>query len=206
MNMTEIQSDAGEIYAVVLAAGMSTRMGVPKMTLPWKGSTILGTVLVTLREAGVRRFRVVVGASREEVEQVLDGLAFPVERVFNPKYANGEMMDSIRAGLANLNPEVRAALLVLGDQPQLEAAVAAGLIDRFRQRSSNLIVPSYQMRRGHPWLVGRPLWEELIYMDAGGTMRDFLNSHAGEIDYLIVDTDSILHDLDTPEDYRKAHG
>ncbi len=204
--MTEIQSDAGEIYAVVLAAGMSTRMGVPKMTLPWKGSTILGTVLVTLREAGVRRFRVVVGASREEVEQVLDGLAFPVERVFNPKYANGEMMDSIRAGLANLNPEVRAALLVLGDQPQLEAAVAAGLIDRFRQRSSNLIVPSYQMRRGHPWLVGRPLWEELIYMDAGGTMRDFLNSHAGEIDYLIVDTDSILHDLDTPEDYRKAHG
>jgi molybdenum cofactor cytidylyltransferase len=57
------------------------------------------------------------------------------------------------------------------------------------------------MRRGHPWLVDRALWPELLALQSPYTLRDFLTAHAGEIRYLDVDTDSILQDLDTPEDY-----
>jgi len=60
------------------------------------------------------------------------------------------------------------------------------------------------MRRGHPWLVTRPLWDELISMKQDQTPRDFLNTHREEIHYINIETPTILADLDTPEDYRAA--
>lgn len=191
------------IGAVVLAAGMSTRMGVPKMTLPWRGSTVLGAVLAALAQAGVLQIRVVTGANQPEVERIIDETQIQVERVFNPLFTNGEMIDSIRVGLVGFEARVDAALIVLGDQPQLEASVVTGLVARYAETGSRLIVPSYQMRRGHPWLVDRSLWQELIDAEEGVTMRAFLNRHAAEIDYFAVNTDSVMKDLDTPEDYRK---
>jgi len=66
-------------------------------------------------------------------------------------------------------------------------------------------VPSFQMRRGHPWLVARPLWPEILALKPPESTRDFLAGHAHEIHYVNVDTPSILADLDTPEDYEKSH-
>jgi molybdenum cofactor cytidylyltransferase len=57
------------------------------------------------------------------------------------------------------------------------------------------------MRRGHPWLVGSELWGELLSMTAPETPRDFLNRHALEIQYVEIDSDSIIKDIDTPEEY-----
>ena len=59
------------------------------------------------------------------------------------------------------------------------------------------------MRRGHPWLVARPLWDEILNMKSDQTPRDFLNIHAAEIKYVNVDTPTILQDLDTRADYLK---
>jgi molybdenum cofactor cytidylyltransferase len=61
------------------------------------------------------------------------------------------------------------------------------------------------MRRGHPWLVARPLWNEILELKPPESPRNFLNRHAAEIQYVEVNTSSILDDLDTPEDYQKAH-
>jgi molybdenum cofactor cytidylyltransferase len=61
------------------------------------------------------------------------------------------------------------------------------------------------MRRGHPWLVARALWSEIFELQPPASPRDFLNKHAGEIHYINIDSESILADLDTPEDYQKAH-
>jgi CTP:molybdopterin cytidylyltransferase MocA len=60
------------------------------------------------------------------------------------------------------------------------------------------------MRRGHPWLVARPLWEEILAMSPTESPREFLNRHAGEIEYVNVDNPSILADLDTLDDYLKS--
>ena len=64
-----------------------------------------------------------------------------------------------------------------------------------------LIVPSFQKRRGHPWLVEQSFWSEILDLKPPATMRDFLQSHAGFIHYLPVYTPTVLKDLDTPEDY-----
>ena len=74
-------------------------------------------------------------------------------------------------------------------------------MEAFEARKSNLVVPSYRMRRGHPWLVARPLWEEVLGMSPTESPREFLNRHAEEIEYVNVDNPSILADLDTFEEY-----
>lgn len=187
------------ISAIVLAAGLSTRMGQPKMLLPWKGTTILGQVVSTLRDAGVREIIVVTGANRESIENLLPEKTVRFE--YNPDYANGEMLVSVKVGLKGLDQKSRAALIVLGDQPQIQQHVIEQLVEAYRVNSSKIIVPSYKMRRGHPWLVDRALWPRILALRAPLTLRDFLEEQSELIEYLTVENGSVLSDLDTPQDY-----
>lgn len=189
------------IGAVVLAAGLSQRMGRPKMTLPWQDTTIIGQVVRVLLDVGIDHVLVVTGGSRNDVESALAGM--PVSTTFNPDFANGEMMQSLRVGLTALHQEINAALVVLGDQPQIELDVVKSILTAHKQGQNIIVVPSYQSRRGHPWLVDRALWDVLLDAQAISTMRQFLNQFRNQICYVDVNTASILHDLDTPEDYLK---
>ncbi len=187
------------ISAIVLAAGLSSRMGRPKMLLPWKDTTVLGQVVSTLIDAGVSEIVVVTGANREEIEDLLPENSARFE--YNPDYANGEMLTSVKAGLKALDQKSQAALIALGDQPQIQRHVIERLIEAYRISGSKIVVPSYRMRRGHPWLVDRMLWSQILAIAAPLTLRDFLEEQSGLIEYLTVDNGSILSDLDTPQDY-----
>lgn len=190
------------IGAVVLAAGMSRRMGQPKQLLPWGKTTVIGQVVNVLQAAQVAQIVVVTGKSREQVEQTLKNTS--AQCVFNPRYETSEMLTSLKVGISRLHDEIQAVLVVLGDQPQIQVSVVQGLIEQYRLGKGLLIVPSYQMRRGHPWLVDRSLWQEILQMDdERESMRNFLNHHAQDIVYYLVGTPSILTDMDTPEDYQQ---
>lgn len=189
------------IAAVVLAAGESTRMGRPKMVLPWGETTVVGRVVQVLSQSGVEQIVVVTGGAQERVEEALQG--FPVRCVFNPRYTQDEMLLSLRTGLSALPSQYQAAMVALGDQPQIETYVVQSLLEKFRQSGSAMVIPSYKMRRGHPWILAQGLWETVYALPAGATMRDLIRKHAGQIAYLEVDTPSILRDLDTPEEYRR---
>jgi len=192
------------IAAIVLAAGQSRRMGQPKMLLPWGETSVLGKVIETLQRAGVEEVVVVTGGARDEVEKVIKQYA--VGSTQNTEYSKGEMLSSLQAGLGALrdNASVDAALVCLGDQPQVEEGSVRKVAEAFEAGKSNLVVPSYRMRRGHPWLVARSLWQEILAMSPAESPRDFLNRHAEEIEYVEVDTPSILADLDTYEEYLKS--
>jgi molybdenum cofactor cytidylyltransferase len=198
------------IAAVILAAGQSQRMGQPKMLLPWGKTTVLGQVLGVFAETletdwkADKQIIVVTGGARAEVEELVGQLALPLSMacVFNPAYATGEMLTSLQVGLAALGPEVAAALIGLGDQPQVSLNAARKVLAACEATDARLIIPSFQLRRGHPWLVRRDLWPEILNMRPPATLRDFLNVHAGEITYVQTDA-TILKDLDTPEDYRR---
>jgi molybdenum cofactor cytidylyltransferase len=201
MEVSDTGKSLSSIGAVVLAAGLSTRMGKPKMILPWNGTTVIKKVVSTLLESGVHPVIVVTGGAKKEVEQALGHL--PVAAVFNPKYANGEMLDSLQLGLKNLDTSVSAALIVLGDQPSLELQVVRDVITLYQREKAKLVVPSYRMRRGHPWLVDRSLWPQILALKPPQTLRHFMQAHAATIRYHNVETNSILQDIDTPEDYAR---
>jgi molybdenum cofactor cytidylyltransferase len=192
------------ITALILAAGQSKRMGQPKMLLSWGNTTVLGKVIKTIQRGGISDILVITGGARGEVEKIV--AQFAVRSTHNPDYPNGEMLSSLQCGLRVLceNPSAEAALICLGDQPQVEKGSVRAVAGRFVETGAGLVVPSYRMRRGHPWLAARPFWEEILSMRAPESLRDFLNRHAGEIEYVNVDAPTILSDLDTPEDYLKS--
>jgi molybdenum cofactor cytidylyltransferase len=111
------------------------------------------------------------------------------------------MLSSIQAGLVALGSGTRAALIGLGDQPQVREETIRHICTAFVQTESPIVIPSFQSRRGHPWLATKPLWPEILGLPLSTTPRQFLDTHAEQIEYVAADK-SILQDLDTPEDYK----
>lgn len=195
------------VAAIILAAGKSERMGRPKMDLPWGKTTVIGRVVTILANAGVEDLIVVTGGASENVETALQLLPseLSVRTVYNPRYSDGGMILSLKCGLKVINNKNQAALIALGDQPQIEVDVVRSILDEFYVTSAPLIVPSYRKRRGHPWLVGRSLWPIMLKLRETETMRGFLNKYSNQIHYLTVDTPTVIQDLDTPIDYQYFH-
>lgn len=187
------------VSGVVLAAGQSKRMGQPKMLLPWGKSTVIEKIIITLLTGGVEDIHVVVGGLHKRISMTLQD--YQLKFIYNKHYRNGEMLTSIKLGIQSLQKGTQAALIVLGDQPQLDPDIIGAIIKRFESLNSPIVVPSYKMRRGHPLLIGRQLWESLLEIPSPMTLRDFLKRNNQFIDYLIVDNPSVLLDLDTPADY-----
>lgn len=189
------------ISAIIPAAGESKRMGRPKMSLPWRNETVLTRVVSIFKNAGVEDVIVVTGGAREEVEALVSNLN--VRIVYNEDFERGEMLSSIQCGMRALGRQTQAALIGLGDQPQVREGSVRRVCEAFLETKSNVVVPSFQMRRGHPWLVARPLWEAVVRMEPPQSLRDFLSARRAEIHYVNVDDPNVLADLDTPEDYEK---
>jgi molybdenum cofactor cytidylyltransferase len=190
------------IAAVVLAAGKSERMGRPKMALAWGESTVLGTILQALASATIQEIRVVTGASKIVVEDICTREG--VKTIFNGAFAEADMLSSIQVGISALPTAADAALIVLGDQPQIQVETVRRLAQVYELAASPLVVPSHNMRRGHPWLIDRGLWPELLRMSTNETARDFLIRNDSQIHYVEIDSATILDDLDTPGDYLKS--
>jgi molybdenum cofactor cytidylyltransferase len=189
------------ISAIILAAGQSKRMGQPKMLLPWGNTTVLGKVIETVRRTGIEDILVVTGGAREEVEKIV--VQYQLRMAHNENFANEEMLTSIQLGLREQKNQSDTTLICLGDQPQVEERSVRNVCNIFHENKSRIVVPSYQMRRGHPWLIAKELWDEVLQMRAPASMRDFLDAHKNDIFYMEYDSPSILQDLDTPADYLK---
>jgi len=172
------------------------------MLLPWGNRTVIEHVINTFLEAGIEDLVVITGGAREQVEKAVERYA--VRKVHNPNYTTGEMLSSIQCGIREMREQAQAVLVCLGDQPQVQQKSVRAICDAYKATASTLIVPSFRRKRGHPWLVARPLWDELLALEPHQTPRDFLKQHADEIHYVDVDNASILADLDTPEDYEKS--
>jgi molybdenum cofactor cytidylyltransferase len=193
----EVQRSVG---AIVLAAGMSRRMGQPKVLLPWEnGKPILEHILHQLIAARVDHITVVTGNRAGEVAQIAAKMG--VEAVFNADYATGEMLSSVKAGLRALPSHLAAAMIVLGDQPRIQPRVVTQVLTTYAERAHDIVAPSYQRRRGHPILIDRRYWNEILALPPDGAPRDVINAHADRIAYVNVDTDSVLSDVDTPQEY-----
>jgi len=189
------------ITAIILAAGESKRMGQPKMLLPWGKGTVISHVISIFQEAGLDETLVITGGAREQIEHTISHLK--VRTVHNNRFKEGEMLSSIQCGLQAINSQTEAVLIGLGDQPQVQAGSVRKVCEIYDEGKSNIVVPSFQMRRGHPWLVARPLWDGLLNLDSSRSPRDFLNTHRERIEYTNVDDPGVLADLDTPEDYQR---
>jgi molybdenum cofactor cytidylyltransferase len=207
-----------KVTAIIPAAGESRRMGQPKLLLPWGGTCVLGAAIEAVQGAGVENVLVITGGTREQIESVC--ARYAVRAVHNDRFAAGGMLSSIQCGLGALTPhppsfrdpspksfgfgeEWEGILICLGDQPQIQTETVRRIVAAFAETNRPLVMPSYRNRRGHPWLVEQSLWPELMSLAPGRSPRDFLTAHEKDILYVPVENDSILRDLDTPEEYER---
>lgn len=199
--MSDSTSDT--IAAIVAAAGRSTRMGEPKQLLPWGVRTVLGTVANNLAVAGAFPVLCVVGHRAAEMAAALDDA--PATLLQNPNYLEGEMLSSYQVGVQYLlhnAPLPLGTLLALGDQPHIPLEVIQQVIEQARTSPDRIVIPSYAMRRGHPFYLPGRLWPELIALTQEETLRTLLKRHDADVSYVNVETDAILRDIDTPDDYQ----
>ncbi len=187
------------VTAIVLAAGQSTRMGRSKPRLPFGQRSVVHQILSVLAECALAETVVVTGHEHEPLERHLAG--WGVRLVHNPDFASGEMLSSLQAGLRTCRGD--AALVVLGDQPALERDVVDAVLAAYERGLGSVIIPSYQMRRGHPVLIDRRHWGALLALPEGQTMRGFFQAAAAAIYHVATDAASVLRDMDTPADYER---
>ncbi|GAP14696.1 uncharacterized MobA-related protein [Longilinea arvoryzae] len=191
------------IGGIVLAAGRSTRMGTPKLFLPWRETTVFDSVLHLALVAGLDPILVVTGAYRERICERLSGYAEKVTEVYNPEFENFEMLYSLKLGIHKIINRCDAVMILLGDQPQVQQKIVEQIIQRFNEKRSEIIIPSFRMRRGHPILIRQDLFPSILTYSDNGNLREFLASFNDKIDYVPVDSNSILEDIDSPEDYER---
>jgi molybdenum cofactor cytidylyltransferase len=189
------------VAAIVLAGGLSSRMGQSKVLLPWDGRPIITAIVDRLKRMRLDDIVVVTGHLAPQVKAAI--VNEPVRTTHNDDYQDGEMLSSLQAGLRALGPEHSACLIVLGDQPQLDNRIVNEIMTAYAEGKGKIVAPSYRQRRGHPILIDRAYWQELLDLPSGAAPRDVINAHTDSIHYINVNTDSVLRDIDTPDDYQQ---
>ena len=192
------------VEAIILAAGKSARMeGRNKLLLPWgEGKTILTHVVATVSSTDVVRVVVVAGLMHDEIENLLYDMGGPITVVQNP-YRDGDMLSSLQVGIRMLRPNTAACLAVLADQPRIDAPVMRAVLDLYAKTGNTIVMPSYKGQAGHPVLIDRALWTELMAIPGHLTPRVIMDMHRDEVAYVEVQSDSVISDIDTWDDYER---
>jgi molybdenum cofactor cytidylyltransferase len=199
------ENSSSGVSAIVLAAGMSTRLGSPKQLLQIGGRPLLAIALETLSRSQIQEIVVVLGASADIIRRqvALDG----AKVVVNDQYREG-MGTSLRVGLAAIAPSARAALVVLADQPLLQSSTINELIEQHQKNQPHIVIPLYRGFRGNPVLLDRSVFPELAGLSGDIGCRAIFGGHTDNILKVPVDDAGILLDVDTRadcENLQEAH-
>jgi len=193
---------AGQIAAVVLAAGASTRFGQSKQLADWQGMPLVAHVAGVALSAGLTPVIVVLGCQAREVRDALiSHTPRPVQTVMNWRWQEG-LSTSVQTGLRALPAETEAAVFLQCDQPLVTADLLQALVARFRETGAAIVHPVHSGRRCSPALIARCLFSELAAVtgDKGG--RGVIDRHGDAVATVEVSDPRVLADMDTVADYR----
>lgn len=185
------------IGAIILAAGMSSRMGEAKQLLRLGGTTLLDQVMLNLRGSRVDEIVLVLGHEAETIKQTIATKKLKI--VVNESYREG-MGTSLRAGLSALAPEVDAALIVLADQPFVRSTTFDQIIDHYRESNAQIVIPIFKGFRGNPVLLDRSVFPEVMALTGDIGCRAIFGNHLDGIAKVPVEDVGILLDLDSKDD------
>jgi CTP:molybdopterin cytidylyltransferase MocA len=196
-------SEPPQIAAIVLAAGMSRRMGQLKPLLPFGDKPMLARVLeVVCDNPNIAPILVVTGHAEEEIRPIAN--IYTPDVVFNPDYAAGGMLSSVQAGARALPSDCDACFLMLGDQPMVRPQTLRSLAAAWQETQAPITLPTYEGQRGHPVLFAATCLPEILALSGTETLKTVVTRHMDELREVPVSDPSVVMDVDTPEDYERA--
>jgi len=188
-------------WGIILAAGSSRRMGTQKLLMPYRDSTIIETVVEHVLKSRIENIIVVLGANANEIEEATGHL--PVKFCINHNHEEG-MLSSVICGFNSLPEDADAALLFLGDQPDIPPGVTNSVLAAYNDSIHGIVIPVYNHRRGHPLLVDMKYRKEIQKLDLEQGLRSLMHLFPEDVLEVEVDYPGILVDIDTREDYSNA--
>ncbi|WP_299835626.1 nucleotidyltransferase family protein [uncultured Tenacibaculum sp.] len=187
-----------KIAMLVLAAGKASRMGSVKQLLPYKNSSILGTVL----ESSIKVFNsediyVVLGANAQKIKENLQN--YTVNCIINEDFASG-LSSSIYSGVTKLS-NYDAILIALGDQPKIDVTYINEMVTLYQKNKEFIVASRYDGFNGVPAIFPKTFYPKLLNLTGDKGAKQLLNS---ELNFIkTVASSGKLLDIDTPEDYQK---
>jgi molybdenum cofactor cytidylyltransferase len=193
------------IAGLIPAAGHSTRMGRPKLSLPVAGRLVLEHVVLALRQAGVEPVLVVLGPHVAHLAEPARASGAEVLLLPAP---TPDMRATIEHGLGwleHLHPGPDDGfLLAPADHPTLDTDLVRQIIQAWQERPNcSIVVPTWQGKRGHPALVAWSHVAGIRTHPAGAGLNTYFRQHAARTLELPVQNSAAVEDLDTPEDYER---
>lgn len=189
------------IYAILLAAGESKRMGALKQILPFGKSTVIETVIDSLLGSDIEKVRVVLGYRAEEILGVIGNRKADI--IINKNYKNG-MLSSIKCGISSLPKDAEAFLLCLADQPSIMVSDINKLIEVYKKSGKGIVIPTYNAKRGHPIIFDRKYIDDIINLEEDGDgLREVVWKNSGNILEVALENEYILKDMDVVEEYEE---
>ena len=188
------------ISGLILGAGASQRLGPPKQLLPFRDTTMLGWVVAQAQRATqLDEVVVVLGRAADEVrERVNFGSARVVE---NPIFGEG-CSSSYRAGLAAVNSESAAIMIILGDQPGITPEIIDTLAAEWRLQSHQIALCSYRGRKGHPMIFARSMFEQLESLHGDKAAWKLVDASSDAVLEVTLDL-PFPDDINTAEDFER---
>ena len=191
------------IGAIILAAGTSTRMGKPKLLLPFKGSPIITYPHLLALQNKLHPIVCITGRYDESIKNALIPWKESITVQFNPHYESG-MSSSLKAGIQAVKGKVDAAMIFLGDQPLVPDEVIQTMIQQFiacKDEGVKIIRPLYNGQIGHPILFDSSLFDafEALHGDEGG--KTIIQQNTEYLKLIHFPNSDWGLDIDTPEEY-----
>lgn len=191
-----------QVAGIVLAAGAATRLGQAKQLLPLAGRPIISYVLEAARQTHLSPLVVVLGAYAGEIEAQIPELLNETMVVRNDRYAEGQST-SLQAGIRVLPDDAEAALILLADQPEIQAPAIEAVLEGFEGPGALVVQAEYPEGPGHPVLLARRLFPELLAIEGDTGARGVTRAHADQLVRIPVPAYSRPEDIDTEDDYQR---
>ena len=192
------------VPCVILAAGLSLRMGRPKALLPLPcGDSFLTRIVRTLQASHIARIAVVVGPCPAEIRAALASAKLEVEIIENPNHHAGQLSSLIAALSVMEGPNVDGLMVTLVDVPLVSIETVRRIRDAYLRFRAPIVRPVKEERHGHPVIFDRSVFAELRTADPSAGAKAVVRAHAHEVLEVTVDDEGAFLDIDTPEDYRR---
>jgi molybdenum cofactor cytidylyltransferase len=187
------------VGAVLLAAGQGSRMGgCPKALLQRQGVPLIEHHLKALRAVGVDTIVVVTGYYHEDIEPLLQSAGLTVVR--NPKPEAGQP-SSVRLGIEAIGADFDAVIMMLCDQPLIDASDLQALLEAFRLSTpAQIIVPRVHGLRGNPTVFSGQAMATMLKFDGQMYCRRFMDENPQLVQFMDTTNEHFIADVDTPED------
>jgi molybdenum cofactor cytidylyltransferase len=190
-------SSPEDVHAIVLAGGAATRFGGRKLLAPWRQGVLLDGAIDAALASPARMVVVVTGSNREEVELAARRDGDRISTVHASDHALG-LSASLKAGIRALPASADAVFVFLGDMPRVPHSIAAELLSAIGSRPA--AVAAYRGQWGHPALLRRSLFDDVLSLNGDTGARVILKALGANLAVVETDDPGVLLDVDKPGD------